>query len=138
MPRSAQNRSSARWPFWLLIAAWICANSPQSAAFVVLTWLNEAGQFTHQQRLTSQVALLLTGEKEPDVVARAVEKMPKQPLPSVPPDTVVKKIELGLEKSSKLLAPALRASRPHLADVTDRGRFRAPPLLGPPRVMLSA
>jgi hypothetical protein len=57
--------TSHRWPFWLLIAAWVCANSPQAATYAVLDWVASARHFSHQQQLAREVAHLLAGEKAP-------------------------------------------------------------------------
>ena len=61
----AVRNPSPRWPFWLLIAAWVCANSPQAATYAVLSWMAEAGSFSHQKQLSREVAFLLAGEKAP-------------------------------------------------------------------------
>ena len=63
--RRAEHTTSRRWPFWLLIAAWVSANSPQAATYAVLAWLADARSFSHQHRLTLDVAHLLAGEKVP-------------------------------------------------------------------------
>jgi hypothetical protein len=130
---------ASRWPFWLLIAAWVCANTPQIAVFALLTWLAESRSFTHQQRLTQDVARLLVGEKPTtpiaDTVARTQENIPSKPLPPVPADTVLKKLELSLEKTTELLPLALRATRyREISSVCPEQRRCAPPH-GPPRAL---
>lgn len=141
MPWRKRQSPVRRWPFWLLLAAWLCANSPQVAVFSVLTWLAEARSFSHQERLTVDVARLLGGAAPSRpiaaAVARAQEHVPAQPLPMVPADAVFKKLELSLEKSTDVLPVALRGGRHRaVAWVCPEPRRCAPPH-GPPRVSLS-
>jgi hypothetical protein len=126
---------SRRWPFWLLLAAWVCANSPQAATYALLSWITEARSFTHQQRLTSDVAFLLGGEvpRENAVAKNEVPGPVKPPVP-VPPDAVLKKLELSCERLAEVLPPALRAICPNEAVRACPDSFRAPPPHGPPRV----
>ena len=56
MSRPAQPRP-ARWPFWLLVVAWGCANGPQAAVYTTVAWLVEARSFSHQYDLTSQATV---------------------------------------------------------------------------------
>jgi hypothetical protein len=134
MTQRSSNSTTARWPFWLLLAAWVCANSPQIAIFAVLTWLDAGRDFSHQQRLTQQVAFMLGGEEAPGIVAKAVEEAPRRPLPPLPPDAFAKKIQLSVEQVAEFLPPALRASRREVAEMSCRDAGRAPPPHGPPRV----
>lgn len=53
-----------RCPFWLLIAAWFCANTPQIASLHVILWVKNAHHFSHQQQLRHQVAAVLSGHSE--------------------------------------------------------------------------
>ena len=108
MSSRSRNRSTARWPVWLLIAAWGCANSPQAATYAVLTWFGEARHFTHQQRLTAELAHMLTGETAPGLLA-ALKDAPTRPFaPTVPTDATLKKIELAVERTAEVLSPAVR------------------------------
>ena len=137
----AREHSSPEWPFWLLLAAWICANTPQVALFTALTWLTEGRSFAHQQRLTLDVACLLAGEKPSspitDTVAAAQKQIPAKSIPPIPADAVIKKIELSLETISELLPAALRAShRIGLAWLCPPPQRCAPPH-GPPRVSIT-
>jgi hypothetical protein len=134
MPASSR-QLSARWPFWLLIAAWVCANSPQAATYAVLTWLAEARSFAHQQRLTVEVAFLLAGEKAPERVTRTETSAPARPPPAVPSEAVLKKLPLAMECAPESPFPRrdstpLRAGAIQFVDTE-----RPPPLLGPPRTM---
>ena len=135
-----RNSTSPRWPFWLLLGAWFCANCPQVAIFTALTWLTESRSFTHQQRLTLDVAHVLGGEKPSrpiaEAVARAQERIPANPLPPVSGDTVLKKIQLSLERTVDLLPPALRASHPIIVTLTCIDTLRVRPPHEPPRAGL--
>ena len=136
MSSLSRNRSTARWPFWLLIAAWACANSPQAATYALLTWFGEARHFTHQQRLTGDVAFLLGGDggqTEP-MVARSENTSPTTPLPTVPVEAVLKKISLSTEGIAEVLPPALRARRPWEMSRECRDSLRVAPPHEPPRL----
>lgn len=132
-PRSSSH-AAPRWPFWLLLVAWVCANSPQIAIFTALTWLDGGRDFSHQQRLTQQVAFLLGGETAPGIVAKVVEEAPAQPLPPLPPDAFAKKIQLSVERVAEFLPPALRAGYREVAELECVDELRAPPPHGPPRL----
>lgn len=127
---------SARWPFWLLIAAWVCANSPQAATYAFLTWLAEARSFAHQQRLTVEVAFLLGGGKEPERVARTENTAPAQPPPAVPPEAVLKKLPLALEHATESPFPQCDAALLRAGAIQFLDTERPPPLLGPPRTLV--
>lgn len=133
MSSRRSTQPAARWPFWLLLAAWVCANSPQVAVFAVCTWLYEARQFTHQQRLTTEVAYVLGGERAPGIFAEAMAQAPVKPPPIIPAEAMAKKIQLSVESVTDFLPPALRASRRAVAEIDCRDVGRAPPLLMPPR-----
>ena len=128
---------SPQWPFWLLLGAWLCANSPQVVVFSALTWMAEARSFSHQQRLTVDVARLLAGEKASrpiaDAVARAQEQLPAKPTPPIPADTVLKKIVLSLERTIEVLPAALRGDSYHDQERSCPEARRSPPPHGPPR-----
>lgn len=134
--KSKAHALSPRWPFWLLIAAWVCANSPQAATYAFLSWMAEARSFTHQQRLTADVARLLGGEREETQVAARENSPPPASLPAVPAEAVLKKIPLSVERTADVLPPALGASHPRVAAWLCPDVWRAPPPHGPPRVDL--
>ena len=119
--------SSARWPFWLLIVAWVCANSPQAATYAFLTWVAEARSFAHQQRLAVEVAVLLGGETASERVARTENTSPTQPLPAVPVDAVLKKLPLALERAPQPLPPDPRSEFLRSAAVPCPESVRPPP-----------
>jgi hypothetical protein len=131
--RRSSSLSSSRWPFWLLIAAWVCANSPQAATYAVLTWLAEARSFTHQQRLTVDVAFLLSGEKAAERIAAADTATAAKLPPAVPADAVLKKLPLALERTAGSLDAPERPERWRPASLGCPDARRLPPLLGPPR-----
>lgn len=99
MSLSKRNPPSSRWPFWLLIVAWFCANSPQSATFALLTWVDTARHFSHQQKLTHDVAYLLAGQESPATLAVPVENHRPEPPPAIPPEATLKKLVLALERT---------------------------------------
>ncbi len=121
------------WPFWLLFAAWFCANSPQALTYNVIVWAKGGSHFSHQERLKADVALLLSGRK-PAGGDKAIASTPVRPVaPPVPGEAVLKKLDLS--------APVFSAS-----DVPLPGAFEFPepavrvpegsrlePLLTPPR-----
>ena len=67
------------------------------------------------------------------VVAAADSSKPAKS-PVVPPNTVLKKIELSLEQRCEFVPPALRASCPMAWEQACPDALRAPPLHPPPRV----
>jgi hypothetical protein len=133
--QSALHRSPPRWPFWLLLAAWVCANSPQIATYALLTWLADARHFSHQQQLTREVAFLMAGEKSRDRPVAVVANEDPAPAPKLPPPAgaVLKKIDLTSEGNSNLAPPASAGLRLAQVNLPAGGRLRAPPPHGPPR-----
>jgi hypothetical protein len=127
----------SRWPFWLLILAWVCANSPQAATFAVLSWLAEARTFSHQRQLSVDVAHLLAGEaapgREPLRVA-AIDAAPQDPPPvPVPEAAVLKKILLSVEETAGANVPRLAAADRRRFEARTGGRRTTPPPHRPPR-----
>lgn len=99
--------ANRQWPFWGLLAAWVCANSPQVAVFTALTWLAEARSFSHQDDLARQVAQLLSGEEAKSRVGEAMARLElqeeeqgdgaaKAPL-GAPTIVVLKKVDIAAE-----------------------------------------
>lgn len=113
MSSLSRQHAHARWPFWLLIVAWVCANSPQVATYALLTWIGEARSFTHQQRLTAEVAHVLTGTKLPERIslARHSEGAERPFAPLVPVEATLKKIQLAMEETTDVLPPEVRVQR---------------------------
>jgi hypothetical protein len=137
MSRCRRRLSASPWPFWLLIAAWVCANAPQAALYAGLAWLAEARSFSHQQRLTVEVAYLLGGdaarpERTGAIAATRTAATPKAPT-AVPADAVLKRLPLYLEQTADVLPPALGAGRPREIARAAPDTLRAPPPHGPPR-----
>jgi hypothetical protein len=131
-----RKHTPAQWPFWLLVAAWFCANSPQAITFTVLGWMAEARHFTHQQKLTAEVAFLLAGEQREARVHEA-DTLPAKPFaPPVPTDATMKKIELAVHRTSEVLPPALRAMRRVVRSILLPDTLRAAPPHEPPRARL--
>lgn len=134
----ARFRSTApRWPFWLLLAAWFCANSPQAATYALLGWVAEARSFSHQQRLTTEVAFLLGGEKaaaRETAVAATAHSVPEKTPPLIPTEAVLKKLPLyAAEGLAEVWPPAERAQIFRAVGLAWSGAGRAPPLPEPPR-----
>ena len=133
MPCLRRNHRPAPWPLWLLVLAWFCANSPQTLICTAVVWLGEARSFSHQQRLASEVAHLLVGEKPHSLLAHVHSIPPAPAKPTLPALPTLKKVELAAEDTVRWFAPLtpskLRVHVPqHAASV-----LRAPPLHGPPR-----
>jgi hypothetical protein len=133
MTRLSRNRRSAGWPFWVLIAAWFCANTPQVAVYEFVSWAGQARHFSHQQKLQNDVVSALTGDKGPELVAGA-NKGPSKPfLPVIPTDAVLKKIELAVQPTSEFLPPlACVLPRAEMENVV-AGSLRERPPHEPPR-----
>jgi hypothetical protein len=119
-----------RWPFWLLIAAWVCANTPQVAAWHVIVWVKNAQHFSHQAQLRGEVASLLSVDAVPaveTVAFTAATTTETPPAPLAAGDFSVKKIVLSLADERGGLSPAstavtwtevgLRSGPAHVADV---------------------
>jgi hypothetical protein len=128
-----------QWPFWLLIAAWVCANSPQAAVYPFVSWLAEAPHFSHQHRLSTEVTRLLAGA--PDATRAAqVASTPRspatpRPTPAVPPEAVLKQLPLSLENVATVLPPPWRSHRPAARSDAAPESLRAAPPHGPPRAV---
>lgn len=132
--RASFRSPSPRWPFWLLLVAWGCANSPQVALYTVLTWAAEARTFPHQQRLTAEVAHVLAGERAPGILVQTRSELPaRPPQPAIPAEAVLKKFPLSVELVAELLPPVLRADWPLDPVFVCADTLRAPPPHGPPR-----
>lgn len=138
MSSRLRNRSDAKWPFWLLIAAWICANSPQIAVCALLAWMGEARHFSHQQRLTAEVAHVLTGARSESLLA-ALPHAPAKPLEPLAAATItLKKVELGVETVVEVLPLSLiEEKQPLPAIVWPRAWWDVPPH-EPPRMGFAA
>ncbi len=124
---------SPGWPFWLLLAAWFCANSPQALTYHLIVWAKGGSHFSHQERLKADVAFLLSGRKAAGL-QKAIAAVPARPVaPPVPAEAVLKKLDLStpvFTASDVPLPGALGYPEP---------AFRVPagsrlePLLTPPR-----
>ncbi len=109
MPSSRHSRSPRRWPIWLLLAAWICANGPQMACFEIVVWVKGASHFSHFHRLAASAAAALEGRDvdEPQWVASAARQSP--PI-AIPVEATMKKIELGAPETRDPLGVTLRVA----------------------------
>jgi hypothetical protein len=123
--------AKSRWPFWLLLAAWLCASYPLAATYVVV-WLGEARTFSHQQRLTADVARLLVGEETPSLLVDVENEGPAKK-PAVPPTSSSKKVELAFEESAQVIE-FVEPMQAHFAMLlTWESALSAAPPHGPPR-----
>lgn len=127
----------ARLPFWLLVAAWLCANGPQAAVYATVAWLVEARSFSHQHDLTRSVAHLLKGERAAGRVALVLQRTEAVAGPEtapVPAEAVLRGIVLGLEWGPNFEAPVSPAHRLAVPELRLPPSWRAAPPLGPPRL----
>jgi hypothetical protein len=131
--RLPRERPPSPWPYWLLLLAWVCANSPQTATYVAITWLGDVRSFSHQERLAADVARLLTGDELPAAEIAHTERN-SPPKSTMPPMPGLTKIELATEKSLHALEPKIPMSRLDVDVVRVESALRAPPPHGPPRV----
>ena len=123
----------ARWPFWLLLAAWVCANAPAIAVCALLAWLGEARHFSHQQRLMTEVACVLAGQETPGVLD-AVKDLPPAPPPALPAEIEFKKLDLALERTVEVWHPAMPDKDFPPTVIALNGAWRAAPPHEPPRM----
>lgn len=130
--------ANRQWPFWVLLAAWVCANSPQVAVFTALTWLAEARSFSHQGDLARQVAQLLGGEEATSRVGEAMARVElleeeqgdrpaKAPL-GAPTTVVLKKVDLAAES----VVGAIRLEKGTVFNWDNEDSFGASRCVAPP------
>lgn len=130
----ARTHSPAAWPLWLLVLAWICANSPHTATFAVIKWVEHGRTFSHQQRLTSDLARLL-GHQEMPANEPTLAQAPKSPSkPATLAEAVLTKIELALEQTASFTTPPDLHSRWRIEAASFRGLGRLRPAHEPPRL----
>ncbi len=133
MPMTARSRSLANlWPFWLLVAGWLCAQQPQLVVYDLLRSISESRHYSHQHRLSMEIAFAMAGKVPPKAIARATGQPHHAPLP-VPTDTAPKKLELVLVPEIALLPPILRATTRLSVATRLQPWFRAAPPHEPPR-----
>ena len=93
--KPASHTALVRLPFWLMIAAWICANIPASATVYSFVWMKGAGHFSHHDELCESVANLLSGRQAPPGHRLAEAETAARSLPHpLPVDGMIKKIDL--------------------------------------------
>jgi hypothetical protein len=134
----SRTRKPAGWRLWILLMAWVCANSPQPVAYRLVAWCAHARHFSHQDRLRADVALLLHGEKR----AVAVQRSPAGPAlpiaPPIPDEALLKRIDLSAEMVAEWVAPALGPRTFCRGQCGAALRDAAAPPLPPPRVLVNA
>ncbi len=105
------------------------------AVCTVLTWVGQARHFSHQQRLVTDVAFILTGHQAPGLGIKAAVKdiaLPQTP-PAVAAGVELKKIDLAVEGGIKVRRP-VAAEKNFVVDVVTRaGAGRGAPPHEPPR-----
>ena len=132
--RLSQTRP-ARWPFWLLVAAWWCANTPQAATFEVILWLKGAACFSHQADLRADVASILTGV--PKVVHGHGGQVVRDTAPPAVPlakNVTIKRVSLCLNEESISSAGQMAGAMIPLSHDQLPERRTSPPRLRPPRL----
>lgn len=119
--------------FWLLAAAWLCANLQPPTVRSVFSWIVEGTNFSHQQRLTLEVAKLLGGERPVRMIAKSTSA-PK-PAPKLPalPETPFKKLEVPLARYVGVAIIPLGLEKYVEAERVVRDRERSAPPHEPPR-----
>lgn len=126
---------SARYAcaFVLLALGWACANLRPGTIGAVLDWAQASAQFSHQQRLTLQVATLLAGTPREAQVAKA-DPAPR-PAPKTPAvgETLFKKLEVPLAREVAVAAREEMDANYRATECVVRGEGRAAPPHGPPR-----
>lgn len=111
--RLHRKSTAARWPFWLLIAGWFCANIPATAPMQVFAWIKGAEHFSHYGALRESVASLLAGQ--PDVAATQLASVATNPTrhsrpPALPREGEIKKIDFDPSTEFFRLSSAMPAS----------------------------
>lgn len=122
-----------RWPFWLLAAAWFCANTPQRLTYEWAVWMANGRHFSHQERLKADVAALLTGTKTNPLVALAKSGPVRLPVAPVPTDNSFKKIDLFASDTAEAIEqPRRNTAYPKIAWRVPENS-RPEPLVPPPK-----
>jgi hypothetical protein len=119
--------------FWLLTVAWLCANIQPGTPATLLQWLAEGRSFSHQQRLMSDVAVLLGGEKEPVAVTESEPARPPAPRLPVVLEGMFKKLEVPLARDAPVVIPPTEEVALRAEDRAFASQERPPPPHGPPR-----
>jgi hypothetical protein len=136
-PGCHSHKKAANWPFWLLVAAWWCANTPQAATFEVIMWLKGAAQYSHQAELRDDVAAVLTGAPQ---AARAQAHLGKLGRETPPPEVPLAKTLTIKRVSLCLQEERITSGRPdtgvafRVEQASVPQRRTSPPRLRPPRL----
>lgn len=105
-------RTTARWPFWLLIVGWFCANIPATAPMQVFTWIKGAEHFSHYSTLRESVASMLAGQPRvaaPQLAFSATDSPPHSLPPALPAEVEIRKIDFDPSAESLRLIGSLPA-----------------------------
>jgi hypothetical protein len=128
-----RKKKPIRWPFWLLVAAWCCANSPPRTAFEFFVWAGHGLHFSHQEQLKAEVAAMLGARKINPVVATSKAGPANLPAAPLPAEGVLKKIDLCLSKRMESIGPSTRELAYPDGFCRIRPRASPEPLLTPPK-----
>jgi hypothetical protein len=136
-PGRPSQKKPAKWPFWLLVAAWWCANAPQAATYEAILWLKGAVYFSHQAELRADVVAILTGVPKVAVArGQGGQILRETPLPGVPlpKNVAIKRVGLCLQVES--ISPVGQAAVESMRWLHDQvpERRTSPPWLRPPRL----
>ena len=129
-------KKAAKWPFWLLVAAWWCANAPQAATFELILWVKGAAHFSHQAELRRDVAAILNGTPQAARMASRGSIRRETPPPAVPlaKTVTIKRVSLCLQEErigsdAQMAEATLPLSHDQIPE-----RRSSPPPLRPPRI----
>lgn len=129
-----KKRTPARWPFWLLVAAWFCANAPQRLTHEWAVWMANGRHFSHQERLKADVAALLGGKKTNPLVALAKSGPVHLPETPVPTTDSLKKIDLYAVDKAESIGPSALSSAHPITAWRVPGNSWPEPLVPPPKM----
>ena len=123
--------SRFRWPVWLLLAAWLAANSPPAATRNLLEWAGGARHLSHQDRLKGEVAFLLSGHRPAPRVAKSLPARPASPPIAI--EAALRKIEFYLSAAVETVRPEARELNLRAGSLQLPESNRAEPPYPPPR-----
>ena len=133
--RAHRRAPSANMPFWLLIAAWVCANVPAVITLNIFLWVKGAEHFSHYAELRQNVASLVFGKSGKASPRLAAAESARRSLPpTLPSGGMLKKIDLALATGLfQMIALQTKPARPFLAHLAPGDPVTEVPY-PPPRV----
>lgn len=130
---ASKRRKPALWPFWVLVLAWFCANTPGRLSYECAVWMAHARHFSHQERLKADVASLLGGHKANPLAALARSCAEPQPAAPAAATESLQKIDLYKADIVESVVPPTGASYAAAAESPLAGHARPEPLVPPPK-----